>query len=656
MANVSISIEKIRHSSNSGSYWATLSKSGQTGESQNVIVIEFIAPVSNIKELKLAYRAQQPVNNTRTSGSIYFDVQTESPYKTGYTKATASNNDGSVSWSGGTWLYEKTWDVDISYPSGLIAGTTYYIVVNSTSTLDFFVANTALAYVPPTYTVTVNKNTTAIATVTGSGTYTQGDKVTISASPKTGYHFTNWSGDSTSSSNPLTLTSSISRNYSVKANGAVNTGTIEYYANSTGVTAATGHTMNSSTGKSNTTTSVSYTDSTKDLYDVETLFYKKGYKAKSDAQAWRIGSSSATTYANQSSQSFSSYLDGASEHGSTIKLYANWTPRTYTVSYVLNGGSTTDSSTKPHTATYDSNYAVVASSTMVRQGYRFVGWTSNSDGTDDGHNWTSWSGKWTFVDGEYGIENGGLTLYAIWEPYIVTLIYHTGHTNWGFADSAKYNNTMLYDDIIKSEYWTVEGNNIPILSISNSALIMSKTGHILDTSRWSLTGDKSLCISPTTFSGIGDLLNACGVVWDGDCDETLHLYAIWTKETYTISYNTKGGTPTPSSHRKTFGEDAYITEDIPSLNGYEFLGWDIAYVASTVCYEPGDIYTIDSNITLYAVWKKIKTELVTGVFYKNNDEFKSGITFVKDADEWFPGHTVYFKTGGKWEIVQSLDE
>ncbi|MGC8956191.1 MAG: InlB B-repeat-containing protein, partial [Fervidobacterium sp.] len=76
-----------------------------------------------------------------------------------------------------------------------------------------------------TYTLTVNVSPTGAGTVTlnpSGGTYAPGTVVTLTANPSTGYHFVNWSGDATGSSNPTTVTMNSNKN--VTANFAINTG------------------------------------------------------------------------------------------------------------------------------------------------------------------------------------------------------------------------------------------------------------------------------------------------------------------------------------------------------------------------------------------------------------------------------------------------
>ena len=56
------------------------------------------------------------------------------------------------------------------------------------------------------YTVTVSANPTAGGTVSGSGEYSEGTQVTVTATPATGYHFVNWTENGTEVSTEATFT------------------------------------------------------------------------------------------------------------------------------------------------------------------------------------------------------------------------------------------------------------------------------------------------------------------------------------------------------------------------------------------------------------------------------------------------------------------
>ena len=70
----------------------------------------------------------------------------------------------------------------------------------------------------------------------------------------------------------------------------------------------------------------------------------------------------------------------------------------------------------------------------------------------------------------------------------------------------------------------------------------------------------------------------------------------------TITYDANGGTGAPEAASKEEGVDVFISDVIPTRTGYRFLGWADTEDAEEAQYQPGDRYTQDEDITLYAVW------------------------------------------------------
>ena len=135
-------------------------------------------------------------------------------------------------------------------------------------------------------------------------------------------------------------------------------------------------------------------------------------------------------------------------------IYARWKANSYTISYHANGGSGTMSDT---IATYDQS-ASIRSNTFTRTGYTFAGWSTKSDGTDDGYNWTNWRGTWKYANGQYGITNGKLDLYARWNiinysidtnPVVNGTIYYSGLN--GFTYNVYVNGNLVASNVL--DYW-----------------------------------------------------------------------------------------------------------------------------------------------------------------------------------------------------------
>lgn len=93
------------------------------------------------------------------------------------------------------------------------------------------------------------------------------------------------------------------------------------------------------------------------------------------------------------------------------------------------------------------------------------------------------------------------------------------------------------------------------------------------------------------------------------------VYAKLTPTTYTITYhlNSDGDPTTPTAiadQSKTHGLAVPLSTEVPIREGYIFLGWGTTASATAASYQPGDMYSVDQNINLYAVWQQ-KTYTIT---------------------------------------------
>lgn len=98
------------------------------------------------------------------------------------------------------------------------------------------------------------------------------------------------------------------------------------------------------------------------------------------------------------------------------------------------------------------------------------------------------------------------------------------------------------------------------------------------------------------------------------CIDTIH----------TVAYNANGGTNAPTNQNKCYGYMLTLRTQIPNRNGYKFMGWSTSPNGSVV-YTAGDVYGIDQDVTLYAVWKLIDINMsLSGVDIRIPCVFKTG--------------------------------
>jgi uncharacterized repeat protein (TIGR02543 family) len=102
-------------------------------------------------------------------------------------------------------------------------------------------------------------------------------------------------------------------------------------------------------------------------------------------------------------------------------------------------------------------------------------------------------------------------------------------------------------------------------------------------------------------SASGSVAYASGALYTGNA--SLSLYAVWTANTYTVTYNANGGSGAPPNQTKTYGTTLKLSTAKPTRTNYTFLGWATSKSATTAAYAAGENYTTNASVTLYAVWE-----------------------------------------------------
>ena len=87
------------------------------------------------------------------------------------------------------------------------------------------------------------------------------------------------------------------------------------------------------------------------------------------------------------------------------------------------------------------------------------------------------------------------------------------------------------------------------------------------------------------------------------------LYAVWEKNSYTLSYDANGGEGAPAAQTAVYGDALTLSDAVPTFEGRDFLGWAESADGKAV-YPPEGSLTLTDDRTLYAVWQ-LKTYPVT---------------------------------------------
>ena len=118
---------------------------------------------------------------------------------------------------------------------------------------------------------------------------------------------------------------------------------------------------------------------------------------------------------------------------------------------------------------------------------------------------------------------------------------------------------------------------------------------------------------------------------------------------YNIAYDANGGSNAPSTQIKTYGQNLVLSSQIPTYNGYDFVGW--AQAGEDTIYSPGQTLSSDlsrysgATITFYAVWVQDQAKLSVN----KNSTWSQGKGYFKKNNEWKKIKTIYTKVNGEWK-------
>ena len=171
-------------------------------------------------------------------------------------------------------------------------------------------------------------------------------------------------------------------------------------------------------------------------------------------------------------------------------------------------------------------------------------------------------------DNTYLLENGQGFIFHTWRT--------SGNTDF---DNVKVRLTLTKSDVYNQDVYIKYGS-----SYSQTMTTPVKEGYTF--AGW---------YSDSAFTNRVNRTDTMNVASD------ITLYAKWTANTYTITFDANGGEVDPSSKEVTYGE-TYGELPTPTRTGYEFLGWFTDKENGERITDTSKV-TVTSDQTLYAHWK-----------------------------------------------------
>lgn len=152
-------------------------------------------------------------------------------------------------------------------------------------------------------------------------------------------------------------------------------------------------------------------------------------------------------------------------------------------------------------------------------------------------------------------------------------------------------------------------------------------------------------------------------------------------DVYKVTYYANGGSGAPMEQEKKYGVNLTLSSTVPLRNGYVFTGWNTKEDGSGKKYSPGDIYSENEKLNLYAQWKtnaytltydgngyssySSKVENVVTTTIKTNMPNRFGYTFLgwstnssATSATYTPGSTISLSSNttlyAVWKSAQSV--
>ena len=329
---------------------------------------------------------------------------------------------------------------------------------------------------------------------------------------------------------------------------------------------------------------------------------KNGYAFK----GWTLqnGNTSTAKYGNTSSNVTTSWSNASTPvskqyfknltatDGGSVTLNAQWEEKTATLTYNANGHGTAPS---PVIMKYST--ATNAAGKINANGYTFIEWNTNADGTG-----TSYAAGARVKNAN--VVPTPMTLYAQWSIHSSSLKVDPN----GGTVNVKSPSGASGVNITTSQTYTQNYNTTLTLGTPTKSS-SSKTTTYTVTYKGN-GGTVATTTNANTKSSRTDTINYQFNNWT----ESFQFYGMLSndKKTYTFPADNNVTSTITAKYDSTFLQGMQGAVTLASVNnrtGYNFLGW-ATDPEGTPIGTAGDSYTPSDNITLYAIWEE-KTATLT---------------------------------------------
>jgi uncharacterized repeat protein (TIGR02543 family) len=328
-----------------------------------------------------------------------------------------------------------------------------------------------------------------------------------------------------------------------------------------------------------------------------------------------------TGLTNGTPYKFSAVANLGSQSSTATTTSTAVTPAAPIVTYDANGGTVGASNTATLEVEFNAGTPVVHP-LPVRAGYNFTGWF-NSSNTLIGQNGSNYepAATITLTAGWAGVTysisyngngntagtvpatgsyiNGSVSAYTILGN--TGSLGKTGYTFAGWVDGAGLSRSGNYStaaDLQLFASWTAVQFTVSFDSASGS---VSPANQLYTYGATGITLPSAGTRSGYTFLGWSRTATGTTVSTPFIADADLTLYARWAGSTFSVAFNSNGGSISPATAYFTTGNTGITLPSAGTQTGYNFAGWSETLNGSAI----SGAYSATANVTLFAKWTAI---------------------------------------------------
>lgn len=321
-----------------------------------------------------------------------------------------------------------------------------------------------------------------------------------------------------------------------------------------------------------------------------------------------------------------------------VQVRATFSPVGYTVTFDADGGE------EKEALEYNTTDETALGET-TKEGYTFLGWQVTVPASEGDYNWGDTQKTYSkdqTVRGKYG----DVTLKALWEGNAVTLTYDAqggtasaetksvtvgskygtlarasreGYTFNGWFTQAEEGTQIDANMIVTNTtdhtvyaHWTINKHNVTVTTDGNGTASADLTENVEYGTLITLTAEANP--GYTFLSWDSSAVTVTNNTFSMP-DKAVMIKATFTANDYIIAFDANGGENTMLPIDAQYDADVELPACTFERTGWAFLGWALTVDATEPVYEDTETVknlttTANETVTLYAVWKDIKVELI----------------------------------------------